>query len=100
VDEVLGVVGLLAFFAICATPLLLLCIRPLTKHGHRGVRCVARTLAMMLLWLAFNVSLMAIWGAVRFVPAWWALLIGVPALQIPAARLSYRLAFEDDDSVS
>jgi hypothetical protein len=100
VDLFLGVVGLFAFFAICSPPFLLLCIRPLTTHRHPGVRCAARTLAMMLLWLAFNVSLMAVWGAVGFVPAWWALLIGVPVLQIPAARLSYRLAFEDDDGAS
>jgi hypothetical protein len=53
---------------------------------------------MMLLWLAFDLSLMAIWGAVRFVPAWWAALIGFLPLQIPACRFSYRLAFDDDDA--
>jgi hypothetical protein len=94
---VIAVIAWLAFFAVCATPLVLLWIRPLTRHRHAAVRFVARTLAMMLLWLAFDVSLMAIWGAVRFVPAWWAALIGFLPLQIPACRISYRLVFEDDE---
>jgi hypothetical protein len=87
----------LAFFSIPALPLLLLAVRPFTRSRHTGVRFAARTLAMLLLWLAFDVSLVAVWGAVGYGPAWWALLLGFPALQIPAAWLGYRVAFVDDD---
>lgn len=52
---------------------------------------------MLLLWLACDCSLIAIWGALRFVPAWWAFLIGVPLLQVPAAWLSYHLVYGCND---
>jgi hypothetical protein len=89
--------GLLAFLLVGAIPLLPLCVRPLTKHRSAGVRRVAKALAMTLLWFGFNVSLMTIWGAVRFVPEWWALLIGVPFLEIAAVWLSYLVVFAGDD---
>ncbi len=89
----------LAFFLVGAIPLLPLCVRPLTKHRDPRLQWIGRAAAMMLLWLTFDLSLMAIWGAVRFVPEWWAVLIGVPLLQIPAAWLGYRVAFGDGDPV-
>ena len=92
-----GGVFLVAFFFVGAVPLLPLFLRPLTRHRSVHVRGVAKLIVMALLWLAFDFSFMAIWGAVKFVPEWWQLLIGVPLLQIPAAWFSVRVAFGDDD---
>jgi hypothetical protein len=92
-----GGVFLLAFFFVGAVPLLPLLLRPLTRHPNVNVRGVAKVLVMALLWLGFDFSFMTIWGAVRFVPEWWELLIGVPLLQIPAAWFSIRVAFDEDD---
>jgi hypothetical protein len=85
----------LVILLVGAFPLLPLLVRPLTTHREAWVQFVGRLVAWLLLWAAFNLSLMAIWGAVRFVPEWWALLVGVPALQVPAAWFSYRVVFRD-----
>jgi hypothetical protein len=92
-----GAIFLVAFFLVGAIPLLPLLLRPLTRHSNVNVRGVAKVLVMALLWLGFDVSLMTIWGAVRFEPEWWQVLIGVPLLQIPAAWLSIHIAFGDDE---
>ncbi len=89
--------ALFAFFLVGAIPLLPVFVRPLTTHRRAGVRCAGKVLAMALLWLAFDVSLMATWGAFRFAPDWWALFVGFPLLQIPAAWLSHRVAFGAGD---
>jgi hypothetical protein len=92
-----GTWATLAFFLVGAIPLLPLCLRPLEKRRTSWVRGIGRLLAWGLLWLAFNSSLMTIWGAVRFVPEWWAFVIGMPLLQIPAAWFSYRVVYADED---
>jgi hypothetical protein len=84
----------LALLLLGAVPLLPLCVRPLTRHRDARLSCAARVVVMLLLWLGFDLSLLATWGAVRFTPAWWAALAGFPVLQIPAAWLSYVVAFE------
>jgi hypothetical protein len=89
--------GVLALVVLGAVPLLPLCVRPLTQHRQPGVRRFGKALAMLLHWLGFNFSLLTLWGAFRFVPAWWALLVGVPFVQIPAAWFSYRVVFGGDD---
>jgi hypothetical protein len=98
----LGIAALLGFLLVGAVPLLPVFLRPLVRHRHQAVRFVAKTLAVLLFWAGFNFSLMAIWGAVHFVPAWWAVVIGVPLLQIPALWFGIRVALggeggHDDD---
>lgn len=91
---------MLALLLLGALPLLPLCARPLRDHRHPKVRLFGRALAMVLFWVGFNLSLMTIWGAVRYAPEWWLLLIGVPLLQVPAAWLSHRVAFGDGEDVT
>jgi len=90
-----AVLGLLAFLFVGALPLLPLLARPLTRHPTPWVQLAGRVTAMLLLWITFDVSLMATWGAVRFVPVWWAVLLGAVPLQVAAAWLSYRVAFDE-----
>jgi hypothetical protein len=97
---VLAVATLLAFALVGAIPVLPVVLRRVTEHRGTVARRLGRALAMVLFWLGFNWSLMAIWGAVGFVPAWWALIVGVPLLQIPAGWLSYRVVFGDDHRTS
>jgi hypothetical protein len=85
----------LAYVAIGGIGLLPLVVRPLTRHRHPTVRRAAKTLVMLLFWAGFNVSLMAIWGAVKFTPDFWIGLVGFSLLQIPGAWLGYRVAFEE-----
>ena len=87
----------LVFLLVGAVPLLPLCLRPLREHRRPGVRLFGRALAMLLLWVGFNVSLMTIWGAVRYVPEGWIALVAVLPVQVIAARASYRVAFDDAD---
>jgi hypothetical protein len=89
-------VGLL-FGAVGAIPLLPLLVRPLTRHPRPLVRSVARGTAMILLWGTFNVSLLAIWGAVGFTPHWLTVLIGIPFLQVLAGWVSHRVVYNKED---
>jgi hypothetical protein len=95
VDVAGSLIGLF-FLTAAALPFLLALVSGFARHRHKGVRCVAKALATLLLWFGFNVSLFAIWGAVRLHLEWWAALIGVPALQIPAAYWSFRVVFGSD----
>jgi hypothetical protein len=52
---------------------------------------------MLLFWVGFNVSLMTIWGAVRYVPEGWIALVAVLPVQFVAAQASYVVAFDDAD---
>ncbi|HWF26646.1 MAG TPA: hypothetical protein VG275_14415 [Solirubrobacteraceae bacterium] len=88
-------VALLAYVAIGGIGLLPIVVRPLTRHRHPAVRRAAKGLVMLLFWAGFNLSLMAIWGAVKFTPEFWIGLVFLPLLQIPAAWLGYRVAFGD-----
>ncbi len=79
-----------------AAPFLPLAAKPLRRHAHRGVRWVGGVLATFALWLTFNLSAMATWGAFHrdpsaLEPALWALV----AFQIPLAWLAVRVAFAD-----
>lgn len=58
-----------------------------------AVRLAAKCVVMLLFWAGFNLSLMAIWGAVGFTPELRIGLVGFSLLQIPAAWLGYRVAF-------
>jgi hypothetical protein len=88
------VLGVLAILFLGAIPLLPLCVRPLRTHRNPLVRSLGKLAAMGLLWLAFNCSLLTIWGAL-FLPEWWCIALGLPLLQFPAAWFSYRIAFGD-----
>ena len=95
VDLLIVLAALLAYVVIGGIGLLPIVVLPLTRHRHPGVRRAAKCLVMLLFWAGFNVSLMAIWGAVKFTPEFWIGLVGFPLLQIPAAWLGYRVAFGD-----
>jgi hypothetical protein len=88
---------LLLFLTAAALPFLLALLSGLARHPHDGFRRLAKILAMLLLWYGFDVSLFAVWGAVRLHLEWWAVMFGVPALQVPAAYFSYRVVFARDD---
>jgi hypothetical protein len=93
---VLAAIGVLALLVLGAVPLLPVCLRPLREHSNPAVRDLGQILAMLLFWVGFNLSWMSIWGAFRYVPEVWLVLLGVPLLQVPAVWLSYRIAFGSD----
>jgi hypothetical protein len=93
VDVLVVLAASVAYLAIGGIGLLPLVVRPLTRHRHPAVRQAAKSLVMVLFWAGFNVSLLAIWGAFRFTPDFWVALFGFPLVQIPAAWLSFDLAF-------
>jgi hypothetical protein len=89
------VVGIGFFALMGALPLLPLVVRPLCHHKTAIVRYFAKAVAFVLMWLTFDVSLMAIWGALGIDLEGWL----APALafaQIPAAWASARVVFGED----
>ena len=76
-----------------AAPFLPLAMKPLRRHPDPGVRRVGGVLAMLALWLTFDLSAMATWGEFLREPSMFKpALLAVAAFQAPLAWLAARVA--------
>jgi hypothetical protein len=83
--------------ALIGAPVAVLLAKPLRRHRDPRLRSLGGAIAMLGLWLTFDVSIGAIWGAIirRHIEDNEIVLffVTVGVVQIPAAWISGRIAF-------
>jgi hypothetical protein len=91
------IVSALMFLALMGAPFAVLLAKPLRRHRDARLRYFGGAIAMLALWLTFDLSIGAIWGAIirghiedNEVVVFF---VTVGVVQIPAAWISSRIAF-------